>query len=318
MILLYRGEEFNSNFYYHAGVDIDHSLLLVDGKKKILFTSIMNERIAKATFNGKVVIYQNALEALAKYVKKGKVKRKVDFDGASMSAALAARIGKICKLEDKSVELFEMRRKKTSDEVNKTKKAVELTKQIFDNIDFKKAKTEIDLEKQIKHATIELGLVAAFDPIVSTDKNTSYPHYRAQKKKLGSLVLIDYGVKYDHYCADLTRCFILDKDKKKLEQYETLQSICYEIVDSLPNLRTGKDVAQLSAKLIEKAKFPKLIHSIGHGVGLDVHEFPRLGMKSKDKISGSILAIEPAFYLKQYGMRFEETVYFDGKKSRIF
>ena len=130
--------------------------------------------------------------------------------------------------------------------------------------------------------------------------------------------MIDYGVRYEHYCADLTRCFILDKDNSKTKEYEKLQDICYEIVDSLPNLRTGKDVAKLSEKLIAKAKFPKLIHSIGHGVGLDVHELPRLGMKSKDRITaGAMLAIEPAFYGKNYGMRFEETICFNGKRARI-
>jgi Xaa-Pro aminopeptidase len=59
-----------------------------------------------------------------------------------------------------------------------------------------------------------------------------------------------------------------------------------------------------------------MIHSIGHGVGLEVHELPRLSPKSRESISGSVLAIEPAFY-KSYGMRFEETIHFDGKKVRI-
>ncbi|MBI5227966.1 M24 family metallopeptidase [Candidatus Micrarchaeota archaeon] len=326
MMLLYRGDEFDSNFYYHSGVDIDHSFLLLgnDGKEKTLLTSVMNERIAKANFRGKVITYKNALEALTTFiygrkVKKINKKRKGGFDGSAMNASMAHRLGKICKLTDESVKLMEMRSKKDENEINKTKKAVKLTKEIFDSLDFKKAKTELGVEKQIRIATIEMGLEQAFDPIVATDKNTSYPHYRAQNKKLGKLILIDYGVRWDHYCSDLTHCFILDKDKKKLGQYENLQNICYEIVDSLPDLPTGKDVAQLANQLIAKAKFPKMIHSIGHGVGLDIHEFPRLGMKSDDRItSGNILAIEPAFYLKQYGMRFEETVVVRKGKAQVF
>ena len=60
-----------------------------------------------------------------------------------------------------------------------------------------------------------------------------------------------------------------------------------------------------------------MIHSIGHGIGLSVHEFPRLSKKYKDKIAGTTFTIEPAFYLRRYGMRFEDMVYFDGKKARI-
>jgi Xaa-Pro aminopeptidase len=321
MLLLYRGDQFNSNFYYHSGVDIDHSFLLLDGignQKKILFVPKLNESIARAaqsdsSFRGRVCVYTDPIETLSKFIR-GK---KVIFDAGSMSARLASKLGKICKLQDHSEALLKMRAVKRDDEVACVRKAVKYTKQIFDSLDLKTAKTELDLQKQLLLATIELGLESAFEPIVSSGKNTAYPHYRAGNKKLQSVVMVDYGVRYKHYCADLTRCFILDGDKKKKEQYERLQDICYFLADSLPNLERGKDVAKLGADLIDKAGFPKMIHSIGHGVGLDVHEFPSLKIKSEDALSGATLAIEPAFYLKNYGMRFEETIYFDGKRTRI-
>jgi Xaa-Pro aminopeptidase len=160
-------------------------------------------------------------------------------------------------------------------------------------------------------------LETAFDPIVATDRNTSYPHYRGGAKRLGSLVLVDYGVKSGHYCSDVTRCFILDGDGKKKAQYERLQDICWFIADSLPNLNKGKEVAELANDLMAKGGFPKLIHSIGHGVGLEIHESPSLGQKSDDALAGATMAIEPAFYLSGYGMRYEETVYNAGKKAKI-
>lgn len=312
-ILLYRGEQFDSNFYYHAGVDIDHSFLLVETGRKTLFVSKLNESLARASFQGHVVLYDDIFAELSKYLKN----KTILFDGASVSSKMAERLRKLCKLKDHSIELLRLRAMKKKNEVRKIQRAVIHTKNIFDSLDFKSAKTELDLKKQILLATIELGLEPAFEPIVSTDKNTSYPHYSAGNKKLGSLVLVDYGVKYEHYCSDLTRCFILDGDKKKKKQYETLKSICHSIADALPDMQYGKDIANLSAKLIENSGFPKMIHSIGHGVGLDIHELPRLGVKSEDRIAQSILAIEPAFYLKLYGMRYEETLYFDGRKARI-
>jgi Xaa-Pro dipeptidase len=165
--------------------------------------------------------------------------------------------------------------------------------------------------------TLERGLEPAFTPIVSTDASTAFPHYTASAKKLGGLVMVDYGVRCGHYCADITRCFIRDNDHKKKEQYERLQDICYFIADALPGLEHGADAAALAEELISRAGFPKMPHAIGHGVGLDIHEFPRLNRKSKDVLSQATLAIEPSFYLKKYGMRFEETVWYDGKRVRI-
>lgn len=313
-ILLYRGEEFDSNFYYHSKVDIDHCFLLIDGKKKVLFTSIMNEAAARSKFNGQVVVFKDALADLEKFIGK---KQTICCDFSSMSASLYVRLSKIFKLKNYSIELAKMRSIKTPEEVAKTQKAVKITKEIFDSIDFSLLKTELDLKKYLLMQTLDRGLEMAFTPIVSTDSNTRFPHYNSQNVKLGGLILVDYGVKFDHYCADLTRCFILDKDKKKLSEYEKLQGVCNSIIDELPNLPLGKDVAKFSDEQIAKAEFPKLIHSIGHGVGLDVHEIPSLGPKSNDPIAKTILAIEPAFYSK-YGMRYEETVWFDGKQARIF
>ncbi len=312
MLLLYRGEEFDPNFYYHSKVDIDHSFLLIKDQK-ILFVPKMNEALARTQFKGKIIVYKDPIQELSKYIHR----KKVQMDFSSISAALLSRLEVLCNPVDVSLKLFRERAKKTPSEVASIKKAAGFTREIFASLDFKKAKSELDLEKQLKILTIELGLEPAFDPIVATDSSTSFPHYKARKKKIGNLVMIDYGVKYKHYCSDLTRCFILDGSKKKKEEYENLQNLFCSIIDELPNLKTGGALAKLSEKKLEKFGFPKLIHSIGHGVGLEVHELPNLRSKSKDPLSGTVLAIEPAFYLKQYGMRFEETVFYDGKKVKV-
>jgi len=313
MLLLYRGDAFDANFFYHSGVDIDHCFLLCDGKKKTLLVNRMNASIAKETFGGKVVVFDDATKALSTRLRK----KRVFIDGASVSARMADHLKRFCKLKDHTEELLRMRAVKRDDEAGDIRKAVKHTKDILDSLDFKKAKTEADVRKQLLKETFDRGLELAFDPIVATDRNTSFPHYLDGNKKLGSLVLVDFGVRYSHYCSDLTRCFILDNDRKKKEEYQKLQDICYFLADALPGLDKGKDVAKLAEELIEKAGFPKLIHAIGHGVGLDVHEYPRLGVKSADPLKGACLAIEPAFYLSKYGMRFEETIWFDGKRARV-
>jgi Xaa-Pro aminopeptidase len=312
-LLLYQGEESDPNFYYHAGLDIDHSMLVCVGGRRTLFVSRMNEALARAAFRGEVVVFDDALKALSKRLG-GK---KVLFDADSLNARMFSRLSRICRLKDHSLELLRMRSVKKPHEVSVIRTAARRTKELLDSLDFGKAKTELGLRKQLMVATAEAGLEPAFDPVISTGSNTAYPHHEASERKLGPLVMVDYGLMYGHYRSDITRCFIRDGDAKKKAQYEELQGICRSIVDELPDLRRGKDVAAFSAKLIKRAGFPELIHSIGHGVGLEIHELPRLGSKSDDRIAGTVLAIEPAFYLRHYGMRYEETVYFDGKRARI-
>lgn len=313
MLLLYRGGRFDANFYYHGGVDMDHSFILIQGKSRTLLVSKLNESLAKACFRGKVIAHEEPLKALAPYIKN----KPVLADFRSLNALMAKKVGRMCRLKDYSEELAAMRRVKRKDEVAKIAKAAKHTHNILDSLDFKKAKTELGLKKQILHATLELGLEPAFDPIVATDRNTSYPHSVPTNKKLGPLVMVDYGVKYEYYCSDVTRCFIRDGDSRKHAEYEKLQYICHSLIDSLHEMERGSDVAKACGRLMERANFPKMIHAPGHGVGLDIHELPKLSLKSVCPLAGSTMAIEPAFYRKSYGMRYEETVWFDGKRARI-
>ena len=313
MLLLYQGEAPDANFRYHAGVDIDHAFLLEGDKKKTLLVHKMNAEIAKATFRGKVVVYQDAIAELSKLLRG----RTILYDSFSMSAHLAHKLARFGRLKDHSEELAKMRMVKRPDEVSKISKAAKATKEIIDSLEIDRGMSELEIKKQLLIGTFERGLDLAFDPIVAADQNTSYPHYRGGRKRIGSLLLVDFGVKYEGYCSDITRCFILGGDRKKKEQYEKLQDICWFLADSLPQMRKGKEVSALANDLMAKAGFPKLIHSIGHGVGLEVHEHPGLGPKSKDPIAKAAMAIEPAFYLPRYGMRYEETVYNDGKKARV-
>ena len=308
MILLYRGNEFNTNFYYYSGIDIDHAFLVLP--KKIILVPKMNQKLAKKIFKGKVISYSNYSEELKKILGK-----KTEIDGASLPTRVYLRLKKITKMGDSTERFFEERSKKKPQEISNIRRAVKETKEIIESVDFKKYKTEMDVKKYLLQETFERGLEPAFEPIVASGVNTSHPHHSSGKKKLKGPMMIDYGVKYNHYCGDITRCFML-KGKAK-DEYEKLQQVNSEIVDELCNLRNGKEVSLFAEKTVKKYGFPKMIHSIGHGIGLDVHEFPRLNRKYKDGIKGTSFAIEPGVYGSKYGLRYEETIYFDGKKGRI-
>jgi Xaa-Pro aminopeptidase len=277
----------------------------------------MNYEQAKEEFPGKSVNCRQPLEEVKKFCK-GK---KVDVDLDFMKAGLYKELSSVCRLNDVSEKLLLERAVKRKDEVEKITKAARAAKKIFDGLDFSSMKTEGDVKKYLLGETAYAGLRPAFEPIVASDKNSRLPHYKGANGKIGSIVLIDYGVRFGHYCSDITRTYFLDDSryaKKAEEGYYSLKRIFGEVIRELPKAKTGKRLAEFSREQIIAHGLPEPIHSIGHGIGLEVHEMPWLRMKSKNSIpKRTTMAIEPGAYFKDYGLRFEETIYFDGKKVKI-
>ena len=309
--LLYRGEEFDANFYYASKVDIDHSFFVVCGKERMLFVPRLNEKRARKEFDGKVAVYTKISDIAAQLGR-----RTYCVDGYSLPYSLFEKLSKKINLKDAAQKFQAARMKKTKEQVELIRKAVKITKSILKNLDFSEFDTEQDVRAHLLSETFERGLEPAFQPIVATGKNSSMPHYTPSNTKLKDYVLVDYGVRYKHYCADLTRCFFLKRDKKKEETDRILKQIVSEIVDELPTFNVAKELVAFSDKLFKKYKLPPQIHAIGHGIGLGVHEAPHLGKKSKDSLKDTVLAIEPGVYYKDFGARCEENVYYDGKRAR--
>jgi len=312
-ILLYRGEGFNPNFYYFSGLDVSNSFLLMqDGRKKLLVSPLEEPGARRATKNGIVV-----LDDFYPYLKKGLKGKKVRIDGSRLPARIYEKLHKFCKPVDASVEFYTKRMVKRKDEVAKIGKAAAATRKIIDSLELSKSMTENDVKKQILIKTIEAGLEPAFEPIVAGGPNTAVPHHSCTDRKIGGFVLVDYGVKMGNYCSDTTRCFALGKAEKKIGLYEKIQDIFHKVVDEIPEMKNSGEAGRLYERLTKSAGLPKPVHSVGHGVGLDVHEFPRFGRKYSDSLKGAVFTIEPGAYLRGYGARFEETVYYDGRKVRI-
>lgn len=312
-LLLYRGNEFDANFFYYSGIDVDNSFYLRLGKKETLFVPKLNERAAKISFRGKVIAYRNPYREIAALVK-GK---KLLLDYSSLPAKIYEKLKKAAKTKDAADSLLVARAIKKPKEIRKIKKAVSLTKKLFSEIDLQNFRTEKELADWLVMRTYEMGLKPAFEPIIGSGAHSAFPHYKPASSRMGNFALIDYGVRFENYCSDLTRFCFAKKEKEVFDAYEKAQDIFYSIMDSFPDFETGKDLALFSEGLFRKYSFPQPIHSIGHGVGLEVHEYPRLNKKYEDPLKGTAMAIEPAAYFKNFGVRFEETIYFDGKKARV-
>jgi len=168
----------------------------------------------------------------------------------------------------------------------------------------------------------EKGCDLAFDPIVAIDANASVVHYNTKDGdgvvKDGSIVLIDFGVKYKNYLSDMTRMVFVGQPNDEVKKtYEILAEAQQKTVEKITELETLKEADEFCRKLITDNRLPSYPHSTGHGVGLEIHEYPKVSLNSPDKRKvNQVFTIEPGVYFPdKHGMRVEDTVVIkeDGK-----
>lgn len=310
----------NANFAYHSGTDSDNTVLLWTKKGKTLITAKMNQ--AKCSLSPHRVISvergSKISEAIRKLLPKGKIH--VGLDMESISAQNYVRIKSVITANflDASEELSSLRVQKSAAEISKIRKACRLSAGILESLELGLSMSEQDVAMQLSIKTAEAGAQFAFPPIVATGKNSSMPHHTPTGKKLSGIVLVDFGVKHEGYCSDLTRCFFLGPCKKEKEKYEEAMSIFDEIIRALPSCKTAGGIAKKSEQIVSSHGWPAMVHAIGHGLGLEVHEAPHLHPSSKERLpAGATLAIEPGWYGEKFGVRYENDIVIGGRGAKV-
>jgi Xaa-Pro aminopeptidase len=323
-VLLFSGDVShapNSNFLHAAGCDVDGAILVWSGREKALLTSKMNATRAENCFEGRVLSadYADITPTLKRLLPSGKI-------GLDFRSIRAERYLRLCRLfgksrlVDVSDPLENLRRVKKEEEISKIAKAVRISKEVLESLSLRPSMTELDVVRQLALGCLERDVSFAFPPIVAAGVNAREPHHEPGSKKLGhGVVLIDFGAKFQHYCADLSRCYFLGPAKEERARYEEAKEMHAAIVDEIPNFRTGGELGRFADEYAKKRlHWPPMLHSIGHGLGIEVHDSPHLGLKSKDKLQpGVVLAIEPGWYGKTYGARFEDDLVIGKKKARV-
>ena len=206
---------------------------------------------------------------------------------------------------------------KYQDELKLLNKAIEITDQAFEEVSHqvREGIRESEISWNLEKAMRERGAEAlAFDIIVGAGNNAALPHHRADDTVIsnGQSVVIDMGAQFEGYCADLTRTvFVGHPDEKFRHIYDVVLDAQRTAIEGVRAGMTGGDVDQMARAVIGKAGYgDNFGHSLGHGVGLVVHEFPRVGPDSKDLIDeGMVFTIEPGIYLPGWGgVRIEDIV----------
>lgn len=187
----------------------------------------------------------------------------------------------------------------------------------------KEGMTEIEISALLEYYMRTLGAQGlAFDTIVAFGASASVPHHETGEAKLrfGDEILIDFGCRINGYCSDITRTFLFGDDKKH-EEFKTAYNAvltAHELVkERVVSGMTGKDADAVAREYLTAQGYGHLFtHSLGHGIGLNVHEFPRVHRRSTEILTdGMVFSDEPGVYVAgEYGIRIEDTVALkDGK-----
>lgn len=210
---------------------------------------------------------------------------------------------------------------KTTAEIKKIKKACLLADQCLKQIvkTIKPGQTEKEIGFKIEFFLKKRGFDLAFPSLVAIDENSAIPHYDTaangrKKVKMGSLILIDFGANYEDYLSDMTRIVFFGKPKsEQINVYQKLLTIQQSTISNLKKVKLLKEADDYCRLLIADSQLPNYPHSTGHGVGLEIHEYPKISQRSKDRLRvNQVFTIEPGVYFPgRWGMRVEDTVLFD-------
>jgi len=215
----------------------------------------------------------------------------------------------------------ELRAIKDEEEISLIKKAASLTDEVFNKVlnEIKEGVKERDLALFIEGEFKKNGEIA-FPVIVASGENSALPHARASEKEVrfGEAIVIDIGLKYNGYCADLTRTVFLGKISDEFKKiYQIVYDAQKKAIDFLSfSINEGKKMKAKAVDLRARSYIKErgygdfFGHSLGHGVGLEVHEKPWISFLSKDQLKPNmVFTIEPGIYLpNKGGVRIEDLV----------
>ncbi|MFC1925848.1 aminopeptidase P family protein [Chloroflexota bacterium] len=219
-----------------------------------------------------------------------------------------------------------LRAVKGEEEINLLMKAVELAEAALEYISgeihpgMKEKEVAWEIERFLRENGSEPLL---FDIIVASGPNAALPHAKPTERSLsrGEPIIIDMGARIAGYTSDLTRTLCLDSpDATFSEVYELVLDAQLTAIDQLEAGMSAEQVDGYARKIIEQRGYKDAFgHGLGHGVGLAIHELPRLGPSSKDVLEENmVFTIEPGIYLSGWGgVRIEDMVLVENGKARV-
>jgi Xaa-Pro aminopeptidase len=312
---------FSPNLRYLSGFTGSNGALLMLPGKSVLFTDPRYQIQAAQESTCQVRIVKGPLlMGLLAAIQKMGVKR-IGYEPARMTCdfydALKSRLSLRASLEPVLDWIEELRMVKSAGELAAIRRSVETNSRAFEQTiaRVKPGIKEQDLAAELEYRMRRLGAEKpSFETIVATGERSALPHAQPTGARLGAgdLVVIDMGALQDGYASDMTRMLSVGPPNAKAKRmYRAVLEAQLAAIDSV---RAGTGTARVDGAARKVLKSHGLdhafVHSTGHGLGLEIHEPPRLGRHDKQRLQvGMAITIEPGAYLEGFGgVRIEDTV----------
>lgn len=308
------------NVRYLTGFSGSNGALLVIRDRALLFTDPRYDMQAGQESDCEVKVGKGPLATeIGKWLKRLRI-NSVAFECNRISFEMYERLKETApdvrwKPVDAAVE--QLRIIKSSAEIAMITAAVTLNSAALEHalMRFKSSMREVELAAEIEYRMRRLGADGtAFETIVAAGPRSALPHARPTDRRIGhnQLLLVDMGAAVAGYASDMTRTHATGKlDTKIRRMYRAVLESQLAAIDTVKPGVSAAAVDGAARDVLRRYRLDKLfIHSTGHGLGLEIHERPRLGRKDRTKLkAGMVITIEPGAYLEGVGgIRIEDTV----------
>jgi Xaa-Pro aminopeptidase len=306
------------NVRYLTGFTGTNGACLVGRDERIFFTDFRYTERAEREVGQEWERPEAERELLPQIV--GRMSGKVGFEDAKLSvrrlARLEAAVGDDVDLVPAGDPVEQLRVLKEPEEIERIADAVELTDGVYRWALERglAGRTEREVARACEARLRELGAEPSFPPIVAAAENGALPHAEPGNREIdaGHLVVFDMGALLEGYCSDCTRTFAIgEPGDESQEVYDLVLTAQLAALAAIRPGASGKEVDAVPREIIVEAGHGDHFgHGTGHGVGLEVHEGPRLATTSEDQLQeGNVVTVEPGVYLPgRFGVRIEDLV----------
>ena len=310
-----------ANVRYLSGYTGSNGLVLLLASETHFFTDPRYEISARQNISGHVHIVKGPLIAGVINVIKRKRLKKIGFESGWTQYEAYLRLKEGLPLGASLVPvgrvIEERRMLKSPAEIATIRRSVNLNSEAFARVlkRIRPGVRELDVAAEIEFQMKMLGAEKpSFDTIIAAGPHSALPHSHPTAHRIGAneLLLIDMGASLEGYASDMTRVIHLGKPPKRIQ--EMYKAVLESQLAGIAAVREGTTAGKVDAatrNVLKKYKLDKaFVHSTGHGLGLEIHEPPRLGKKDKTRLqAGMAITIEPGVYIEGLaGIRIEDTV----------
>lgn len=304
------------NVRYLCGFDSSNAVLVVEPERTRLCTDFRYIAAARAVEGVETV--ETPRDTIGWLTEN--LSGRVGFESSVLPYALHERLrGGGLELVPRAGLVEALRAVKDESELAAIREACAITDRMFERLASEVrfvGRRELDVAWDVARLFHEEGAAApAFEFIVGSGPTGSQPHGRAGERTIGAgeLVVLDVGCTVDGYASDYTRTFATGElDEEMRDAYDTVRAAQQAGLDAIRAGVTGVEADAAARAVIEQSPFAGTFgHGLGHGLGLDVHEAPRLSTASEDVLEpGNVVTVEPGVYVDgRFGVRIEDDVF---------